>query len=80
MRHAAMRRLAAGAALDDLEEREREVFDAHVGRCGACTRLSTELAEVVGDLALAAPALRAPAGLGAAIRAAIVDRRPAPPT
>lgn len=55
MDHGTLRQLAAGAALDDLDPLERRAFEAHVGGCSDCARLSDELDEVVGILALAAP-------------------------
>lgn len=63
MDHGSLRQLAAGAALGDLDPDERRVFDAHVRGCTDCTRLSGDLGEVLGDLALAAPALTPPPAL-----------------
>jgi anti-sigma-K factor RskA len=60
MDHGSLRQLAAGAALDDLDVGERRVLDAHLRGCADCARLSRDLDDVVGDLALAAPALAPP--------------------
>jgi len=63
MDHGNLRQLAAGAALGDLDPDERRVFDAHVRGCADCARLSGDLHDVLGELALAAPALTPPVAL-----------------
>lgn len=63
MDHGTLRQLAAGAALDDLDPEERRAFDVHVAGCGDCASLSRDLDDVLGDLALAAPALTPPRAL-----------------
>lgn len=54
--HAAMRELAAGAALGDLDPIEREQFEAHLATCAACRSLTVDLGATLADLALLAPA------------------------
>lgn len=78
MDHAALRELAAGAALDDLEPDERGELDAHLAGCGPCRRLAAELDDVVGELALVAPPMHAPVDLREHVLAALRDSpRPA---
>ena len=60
MDHGIFRELAAGAALDDLDPSERRTFYAHVAGCRDCASLSRELEDVLGDLALAPPAMTPP--------------------
>lgn len=67
MDHEALRQIAAGAALDDLDPAERRTFDAHVRGCRACDRLAQDLGDVIGDLALLAPEIAPPATLGRSI-------------
>lgn len=76
MDHAALRELAAGAALDDLEGDERLAFERHLTTCVRCRRLSSDLDDVVGELALAAPLLAPPADLRGNVLAAL--RAPVP--
>ncbi|MEX1172076.1 MAG: anti-sigma factor [Chloroflexota bacterium] len=71
MDHAAMQQLAAGAALDDLDDAEHQELDRHLASCGPCRDLRADLDDVVGDLALAAPELRPPAGLRGEVLAAL---------
>jgi len=78
MDHAAIRELAAGAALDDLDAMERRALDAHLGSCPSCRHLGTDLRDVLGELALAAPELRPPSGLLASVLTAL--REPAEPS
>jgi hypothetical protein len=61
--HADARLLAAGSALDDLDPSERRAYEAHVLGCGSCRSLSWDLDDVLGDLALLAPARRPPDAL-----------------
>jgi hypothetical protein len=61
--HATLRELAAGAALDDLDPGEALTLERHLPECPSCRSLSADLDQVVGELALAAPALLPPAGL-----------------
>jgi len=83
MDHGTLRRLAAGAALDDLDPAERRTFDAHVRGCAACTSLARDLDDVVGELALVAPEMAPPAALRGSILRALPgisdrpDRAPA---
>ena len=69
--HATLRQLAAGAALDDLDTDERDALTRHLATCARCRRLRDELDEIVADLALTAPTLRAPASLWAEVLAAV---------
>lgn len=71
MDHATLHELAAGAALDDLDPSERGQLDDHLTTCSSCRRLSAELDDVVGELALVAPALHPPAELRGQVLAAI---------
>jgi hypothetical protein len=75
--HLALRELAAGAALDDLDPAERHALDAHLATCAPCRALATDLDDVLGELALVAPALEPPRGMRAAVLAAV--REPARP-
>jgi hypothetical protein len=75
MDHATLRELAAGAALDDLDPTERAELGRHLSTCAPCRRLSTELDDVVGDLALIAPPLQPPTALRASVLAALRDPR-----
>lgn len=63
--------LAAGAALEDLDLRERVAFRAHLPLCRACRDLGDELDEVVLALALAAPPRRPPDTLRDAVLASV---------
>jgi hypothetical protein len=74
--HGNLRQLAAGAALDDLDPRERADLDAHLATCRSCQALAAELDGVLADLALVAPEVRPPASLKGDVLAAI--RQPAP--
>lgn len=71
MDHAALRELAAGAALDDLDGGERRELERHLDACASCRRLATELDDVVSELALAAPMLHPPADLRGHVLAAL---------
>lgn len=71
MDHATLHELAAGAALDDLDPAERDRLDDHLTTCSSCRRLSVELDDVVGELALVAPVLHPPAELRGQVLAAI---------
>ena len=73
MDHAALRELAAGAALDDLDPLERDELARHLASCGPCRRLAVDLDDVVGELALVAPVLRPPADLRTSVLAALRD-------
>jgi anti-sigma-K factor RskA len=68
--HVVLSELAAGAALDDLDPRERDALDGHVRTCGPCQALVVELEDVLADLALVAPELTPPASL----RVDLLDR------
>lgn len=78
MDHAALRELAAGAALDDLDSRERAELDAHLAGCSSCAALAVELDDVLADLALVAPELEPPASLQADLLATLRRQTPAP--
>lgn len=69
--HAALRELAAGAALDDLDGDELVALTSHLSTCAPCRGLQAELDDVMGDLALIAPTLHAPASLRADVMAAL---------
>ncbi len=71
MDHRAVRELAAGAALDDLDASERLSLRAHLAACGSCRADATALADTAGLLALVAPARMPPASLRAGVMAAI---------
>ncbi len=76
MDHGTFRRLAAGAALDDLDPTERREFDRHVPGCASCARLTMSLGDVLMDLALTSPE-RTPS---MALRAATLRALPGPNT
>lgn len=63
MDHATLRELAAGAALDDLAPDEARTLERHLPECPSCRGLAADLDRVVGELALAVPAIRPPAEL-----------------
>ena len=65
MDHSTLRQLAAGAALDDLAPVERAELDRHLTTCAPCRRLSSDLDDVLGDLALVAPTMQPPSDLRA---------------
>ena len=71
MTHAAALLLAAGAALDDLDPRERAAYQAHRADCPGCRRVETELGGILADLALAVPGRVPPPSLLDGIRQAI---------
>lgn len=71
MDHGWLRELAAGAALDDLDDREHRELDAHLVGCESCRALRGDLSDVVADLAFAAPELRPPDALRLDVLAAI---------
>jgi len=78
MDHGAYRELAAGAALDDLDPKERVSLGAHLGVCGPCRGDASALADTAGLLALAAPRRMPPASLRAGVLAAIAASGPGP--
>jgi anti-sigma factor RsiW len=61
--------LSPALALDALEAPEREVLEAHLGRCPECAREVWELREIAAQLALAQPQHEPPAALGRRILA-----------
>lgn len=67
----AARRLAAGAALEDLAPDEWREFHAHRRTCAECARLEIELDHVLADLALVVPDRVPPPDLFEGIRRAI---------
>lgn len=71
MDHGALAQFAAGAALGDLEAAEREELDRHLPSCSSCQELTTDLDDVVEELALAAPTIWPPSSLRADILAAL---------
>ena len=71
MDHSALRQLAAGAALDDLDPDERRELDRHLASCEPCRRLSDDLGDVLGDLALVAPVMHPPRDLRSGVLAAL---------
>lgn len=71
MDHAQFQQLAAGAALDDLDEVERVRFEAHRRSCAECADLSTDLDAVLGELAFAAPSMHPPVALRRDVLSAI---------
>jgi hypothetical protein len=71
MTHEMLRELAAGAALDDLDQDERTALEAHLATCAGCRTLAAELDDLLGDLALVAPELTPPRSLEAGVLAAI---------
>ena len=77
MDHRAVRELAAGAALGDLDASERLSLRVHLAACGSCRADATALADTAGLVALAAPVRMPPASLRAGVLAAIagVDGR-----
>jgi hypothetical protein len=78
MDHGAYRELAAGAALDDLDARERIALGAHLGVCATCRSDASTLADTAGLLALAAPRRVPPDALRAGVMGAIAaaENRP----
>jgi hypothetical protein len=71
MDHTALRQLAAGAALDDLDAAERAELDRHLSSCAPCRRLSSDLDDVLGELALVAPVMSPPGHLRTSVLAAL---------
>lgn len=71
MDHGAYRELAAGAALDDLDPRERAALDAHLSACPPCRTDARDLVDTAGLLALAVPSREPPASLRGAVLAAV---------
>jgi hypothetical protein len=69
--HEAYRRLAAAAALGDLEPRERARWERHRATCPDCRALEAQLGDVLSELALSAPGRVPPPSLLDGIRAAI---------
>ncbi len=78
MDHRAFRELAAGAALDDLDDAERASLDAHLASCSPCREEARGLVDTAGLLAYAVPTRRPPAALRGGVLAAItaLDGRP----
>ena len=71
--HAALRELAAGAALDDLDPLERRLLDVHRARCAACRVLEREFGDVLANLGLTAPTRRPPVELRERVLRAIKE-------
>jgi hypothetical protein len=69
--HAEFEVLAAGWALHALEPDDEGRFAAHLAGCEACRRTTAELADTVGELAYAAPAVEPPPALLERLRAAV---------
>jgi len=77
MNHQGFRELAAGAALDDLEQTEAAELADHLATCEPCRRDASELADVAAFVALAAPIHRPPATLKRGVLSAIAVADPA---
>ncbi|MDQ1677545.1 MAG: hypothetical protein QOC93_2689 [Actinomycetota bacterium] len=81
--HAAYEILAAGWALHALEPDDEERFAAHLAGCAECRQTTAELADTIGELAYAAPAVEPPPELLDRLRAAVAaeeaPRRPPSP-
>ena len=71
MDHRTFRELAAGAALDDLDDAERASLDAHLSSCSPCREVARDLVDTAGLLAFAVPSRRPPASLRGGILATI---------
>ncbi len=71
MDHRTFRELAAGAALDDLDDAERASLDVHLAFCSPCRSEARELVDTAGLLSFAVPSRRPPASLRGGILAAI---------
>ncbi len=71
MDHRTYRELAAGAALDDLDDAEREALQVHLSACPPCRDEARELVDTAGLLSFAVPARRAPDALRGGVLAAI---------
>jgi hypothetical protein len=78
MDHRTFEQLAAGAALDDLDHRERLAFETHRLSCPSCSALVDDLLDVTADLALASPPRRPPSSLRDAVMAAVAGSSVAP--
>jgi len=76
--HGAYRELAAGAALDDLDPRERVLLGDHLGVCGSCRSDAAAFVDTAGMLALAVPRRVPPASLRGTVLAAIAAVEPRP--
>jgi len=78
MDHRTFRELAAGAALDDLDDAERAALDIHLASCAPCRDEARGLVDTAGLLAYAVPSRRPPAALRGGVLATItaLDRRP----
>ena len=63
--------LAAGWALHALEPNEEERFARHLADCEVCLRSTAELADTLGELAYATPAVEPPPELLDRLRAAV---------
>lgn len=72
MDHRTFEQLAAGAVLDDLDQRERLAFETHRLSCPSCRSLVDDLLAVAADLALVSPPRQPPSGLRDAVMAAVV--------
>ncbi|MCW2569109.1 MAG: putative transrane anti-sigma factor [Mycobacterium sp.] len=69
--HAEYEVLAAGWSLHALEPDDEERFAAHLAECETCRRTVAELADTIGELAYAAPAVEPPPELLERLRAAV---------
>jgi hypothetical protein len=67
MDHAALSQLVAGGVLGDVDVDERRALDAHLPACDGCRSLARDLTEMIGDLALLAPARPVPVTLGVSV-------------
>lgn len=71
MDHRTFRELAAGSALDDLDDAERASLDAHLASCSPCREEARELVDTAGLLTYAVPARRPPGALRGSVLAAV---------
>ncbi len=80
MDHRVFRELAAGAAIEDLEPAESTELSAHLAICAPCRRDASQLADIAGLMALAAPPRRPPAMMKRSVLAAVAATDHAEPT
>jgi hypothetical protein len=71
--HEVWAQLAAGHILSSLDDADEAIYLEHAVFCDRCQALERDLSEVLGDLALATPAVTPPASLKAAVMNAVHD-------
>jgi len=77
--HEVWAELAAGHVLSALDDADEATYLEHAVSCDVCRALERDLSEVLGDLALATPAIAPPAALKSALISAVRDETlPAP--